>query len=128
MGGAFVREKIVAHASKRVVIIVDESKLVEKLGSRAPIPIEVIPLALPGVLLRLKELGGEASIRKKDGKPFVSDNGNAVLHWKHGAIDDPAALERRLKSLTGVVDSGVFAAVAQCVIVAGSSGVRKLNR
>jgi ribose 5-phosphate isomerase A len=128
MGGAFVREKIVAHASKRVVIVVDESKLVEKLGSRTAIPVEVIPLALPGVLLRLKELGGEAHIREKDARPFVSDNGNAVLHWRHGAIDDPGALEKWLKSLTGVVDSGVFAGVAECVIVAGSSGVRRLKR
>jgi ribose 5-phosphate isomerase A len=128
LGGAFVREKIVAHASKRVVIIVDESKLVEKLGSKAPIPVEVIPLAVPGVLLRLQELGGEAHIREKDGKPFVSDNGNAIVHWNHGVIEDPAALERQLKSLTGVVDSGVFAGVAACVIVAGGSGLRRLHK
>jgi ribose 5-phosphate isomerase A len=128
MGGAFVREKIVAHASKRVVIIVDDSKLVEKLGSKTPIPVEVVPLAVPGVLLRLNELGGEARIREKDGKPFVSDNGNVLVHWSHGVIEDPGAMERQLKSLTGVVDSGVFAGVASCVIVAGSSGLRRLYK
>ena len=124
LGGALVREKIVAHASDRVVIIVDEGKLVEKLGSKTAIPVEVIPLAVPGILLQLKD----ARIREKNGQPFVSDNLNTILDWKHGAIDDPAALEKQLKSMTGVVDSGIFAGVAQCVIVAASSGIRKLSR
>src|SRR6266571_1468681 len=83
-GGAFVREKIVAHASRRVVIIVDESKLVEKLGTKTVIPLEVIPLAVPRVLLQLNELGGEARIRERNGQPFVSDNGNIIIDWDHG--------------------------------------------
>jgi ribose 5-phosphate isomerase A len=124
LGGALVREKIVAHASKRVVIVVDESKLVEKLGARTAIPVEVIPLAVPGVLLRLHG----ASIREKNGQPCVSDNGNTILDWKHGAISDPAGLERQLKSMTGVVDSGIFADVAQCVIVAGKGGIEKKRK
>ena len=124
LGGALVREKIVAHASDRVVIIVDEGKLVEKLGSKTAIPVEVIPLAVPAILLQLKD----ARIREKNGQPFVSDNLNTILDWKHGAIDDPAALEKQLKSMTGVVDSGIFAGVAQCVIVAASSGIRKLGK
>src|SRR5216117_822681 len=108
LGGALVREKIVAHASKRVVIVVDESKLVEKLGAKTVIPVEVIPLAVPGVLLQL----AGARIRERNGQPFVSDNGNSILDWKHGVIDDPVALEKQLKSMTGVVDSGIFAKVA----------------
>ena len=124
LGGALVREKIVAHASKRVVIIVDEGKLVQKLGLKTAIPVEVIPLAVPGVLLQLKG----ARIREKDGRVFISDNGNLILDWKHGAIDDPAALEKQLKAMTGVVDSGIFAGVAKCVIVAGLTGIRKENR
>jgi ribose 5-phosphate isomerase A len=127
LGGALVREKIVAHASRRVVIIVDESKLVEHLGTKTPIPIEVIPLAVPRVLLQLKEIGGEARIREKNGRPFVSDNGNTILDWNHGAIDEPASLEKQLKLITGIVDSGIFANVAKCVIVAGGSGIRKLG-
>ena len=122
-GGALVREKIVAHASKRVVIIVDESKLVDRLGSRTAIPVEVIPLAVPRVLIQL----GNARVRERNGQLFVSDNGNALL-WNHGAIEDPAGLEKQLKAMTGVVDSGIFAGVASCVIVAGSAGVRKLYR
>ena len=128
LGGALVREKIVGHASRRVVIIVDESKLVEKLGTKTAIPVEVIPLAVPPVLLQLNELGGEARVREKNGQPFISDNGNTILDWNHGAIDSPAALEKQLKSITGIVDSGIFAGVADCVIVAGLDGIRKMER
>ena len=124
LGGALVREKIVAHASNRVVIIVDDSKLVERLGAKTGIPVEVIPLAVPRLL---RQLNG-ARVREKNGQPYVSDNGNMILDWKHGAIDNPAALEKELKAMTGVVDSGIFAGVASCVIVAGSAGIRKLSR
>src|SRR2546426_9763176 len=79
LGGALVREKIVAHASRRVVIIVDERKLVDRLGTTTAIPIEVIPFAAPRLILQLRELGGEARIREKNGLPFVSDNGNSIL-------------------------------------------------
>jgi ribose 5-phosphate isomerase A len=117
LGGALVREKIVACAADRVVIIVDESKLVERLGMKTAIPVEVIPLAVPVVQLRL----GNVRIREK-----MTDNGNVILDWQHGPIDDPAALEKELKSITGVVDSGIFAGIADAVIVAGASGIRKL--
>ncbi len=123
LGGALVREKIVAHASKRVVIIVDDSKLVDRLGRKTAIPIEVIPLAVPTVLAELKD----ARVREKNGAPFITDNGNLIVDWKHGAIDDPPALEKQLKSMTGVVDSGIFAGVADVVIVAGTGGIRKLG-
>ena len=124
LGGALVREKIVAHASKRVVIIVDESKLVERLGMKTVIPVEVIPLAVPRVLLQLPG----AHIREKNGQTFITDNGNIILDWKRDPIEDPAALEKHLKSMTGVVDSGIFAGVASCVIVAAATGVRKLGK
>jgi ribose 5-phosphate isomerase A len=127
LGGALVREKIVAHASARFVIVVDESKLVNELGAKTVIPIEVIPLAVPCVLLQLRGLGGEARVREKNGEPFVSDNGNSIVDWSHGVISNPAAVERELKMITGVVDSGIFAGVADCVIVAGSQGIRKLE-
>jgi ribose 5-phosphate isomerase A len=121
LGGALVREKIVAHASRLVVIIVDESKLVERLGSKTVIPVEVIPLAVPRILLQLKN----TIVREKNGKPFVSDNGNYILNWKSGPIEDPVAVEKELKAMTGVVDSGIFANVAGVVIVAGSSGIQR---
>jgi ribose 5-phosphate isomerase A len=121
LGGALVREKIVAHASRLVVIIVDESKLVERLGSKTVIPVEVIPLAVPRILFQLKN----TIVREKNGKPFVSDNGNYILNWKSGPIEDPVAVEKELKAMTGVVDSGIFANVAGVVIVAGSSGIQR---
>jgi ribose 5-phosphate isomerase A len=124
LGGALVREKIVAHFSTRVVIIVDESKLVERLGSKTVIPVEVIPLAVPRILLQLKN----AMVRQKNGRPFISDNGNNILDWKSGPIEDPTAVEKELKMMTGVVDSGIFVNVANVVIVAGSSGIERREK
>src|SRR5215467_8010064 len=115
LGGALVREKIVAHASKRVVIIVDESKMVGRFGTKTAIPIEVIPLAVPLILPRLKD----ARVREKNGKRFFSDNGNAIVDWKFGPIENSVTLEKQLKAMTGVVDSGIFAGVASSVIVTG---------
>lgn len=128
LGGALVREKIVAHASKRVIIVVDDSKLVRQLGAKTVIPVEVITLAADRVIFQLRQLGGEAAVRKKNGRPFISDNGNTILDWNHGLIEDPAALEKQLKGMTGVVDSGIFAGMASAVIVAASSGIRKIER
>jgi len=128
LGGALVREKVVAHASKRVVIVVDESKLVDKLGRRTPIPVEVAPFAADRVSGLLLRWGGEARLREKDGRPFVSDNGNHILDWHHGVIEQPDRLEKQVKALTGVVDSGIFARVAHLVMVAKGSAVLKLVR
>ena len=128
LGGALVREKIVAHESERVIIVVDEQKLVDRLGRKTVIPIEVVPFAIPWVIRQLHELGGNAGIRQRNGQPFVSDNGNNVLDWNHGMIDDAANLEKQLKSIVGVVDSGIFSNIATFVIVAGAAGIRKLTR
>ncbi len=128
LGGALVREKIVAKASRRLVIVVDESKLVDRLGSKAPIPVEVIPLAEQLVISALGQIGGEPKIRVQNGGPFKSDNGNHVVDWYYRSVDNPAALEAQLKSMSGVVDSGIFANMAHRVIVAGVSGVRTMDR
>jgi ribose 5-phosphate isomerase A len=128
LGGALVREKVVALASRRVVIIVDETKLVQQLGSRSVVPVEVVPFAVDIVIRRLSDWGGRPQIRQKDGKPFISDNGNLVLDWQHGPIENPTTLERQLKEITGVVDSGLFCGIANLVIVAGADGFRKLKR
>jgi len=128
LGGALVREKIVAHASKRVIIVVDDSKMVTQLGTRAPIPVEVVPFAVDSVMLKLVRWKGSVKIREKSGRPFVSDNGNTILDWQHDAIYDPGGVETKLKSITGVVDSGIFSNVAAMVIVAGGSSIRKILR
>ena len=128
LGGALVREKVVAHASKRVIIVVDETKLTARLGMRTPVPVEVVPFAVDVVRAQLTLWGGEPKLREREGKPFVSDNGNLVLDWWHGVIDQPWALEKQIKGVTGVVDSGLFANVASEVIAATSTGIRRLLR
>ncbi len=128
LGGALVREKIVAKASRRLVIVVEESKLVDQLGTRTPIPVEVIPLAEQLVISALGKIGGEPKVRLQNGGRFRSDNGNHVVDWHYGPVDDPAGLEAQLKSMSGVVDSGIFANMAHRVIVAGLSGVRTMDR
>jgi len=128
LGGALVREKVVAHASKKVIIVVDETKLTGRLGQKAPVPVEVVPFALDVVRAQLILWGGEPKVREKEGKPFVSDNGNLILDWWHGLIDQPWALEKQIKGVTGVVDSGIFANVASEVIAATPTGIRKLAR
>jgi ribose 5-phosphate isomerase A len=128
LGGALVREKIVARVSRRVIIVVDETKLSGRLGSKAPVPVEVIPFAENVVRAQLVEWGGEPKIRERAGKTYISDNGNLILDWWHGRIDNPAPLESRIKGLTGVVDSGIFSGIADQVIAATSSGIRKLYR
>ena len=128
LGGALVREKVVARASERFVIVVDDSKIVDRLGTRSPIPVEVVPFASDVVSRRLRAIGGEPRLRRVDGEPFVSDNGNHVVDWHVEPIDDAAVLERELKSVTGLVDSGLFSGMADRVIVAGASGVRSMER
>lgn len=128
LGGALVREKIVAHASDRVIIVIDESKLVPVLGSRTAIPIEVVPFALHFVIHQLSSWGGQFNVREKDDQTFISDNGNHIVDWRRGLLDQPALLEKELKGVTGVVDSGLFCGVAHSVIVAGSGGMRRLIR
>lgn len=128
LGGALVREKLVAGISARFVVVVDESKLVDQLGTRAPIPVETVPFAVDLVITRLKAMGGEPRLRMTGSDPFLSDNGNHVIDWHHGPVRDPFTLERDLKLIGGVVDSGIFASLADRVIVAGVSGIRSLER
>jgi len=128
LGGALVREKIVAHASKRVIIVVDDSKMVGQLGMRAPIPVEVVPFAVDSVKLKLERWHGTSAIRERNGKAFISDNGNLILDWQYGRIENPFEVESRLKAITGIVDSGIFSRVAALVVVAEGTAIRKLTR
>jgi ribose 5-phosphate isomerase A len=128
LGGALVREKIVAKASRRLIIVVDETKLVDRLGSRVPVPVEVLPFARDLVEYTLAGIGGEPRVRLVDGVVFESDNGNHILDWHVEPIEDPGGLEKDLKSITGVVYSGIFANLADRVIVAGAGGIRTMDR
>lgn len=122
-GGALTREKIVASVADQFVCIVDESKLVEKLGA-FPLPVEVIPMAMAAVARRLAQLGGRPSERKD----FVTDNGCRILDVSGLDIADPAALEARINDIPGVVTCGLFAiAGADVALVSGQDGVRRLH-
>ena len=120
-GRALVREKIVAAASGRLVILAGKDKLVDRLGARGRLPIEVVPFAVPLVQARLRPLGLEGVPFEKDGKPFLSDNGNAILDTLLGPIADAPALEAALRAIPGVVGTGLFLGMADLVLVGDPS-------
>lgn len=129
LGGALLREKMVVQAAERFVVIVDATKEVERLGSRAPLPVEVVPFAWDAHLDFFRSLGGEPRRRESDGEPFVTDNGNHVIDVRFPAgIGDAEALERRLQARAGVVESGLFLGVADEVLVASAAGTAARRR
>jgi ribose 5-phosphate isomerase A len=126
-GGALLREKIVASASKRLVIIVDESKLVERLGSHFALPVEVVPFGWTVAARKLEALGAKVTLRTgADGKTFVTDGGHYIVDCAFPPIAAPAKLEGELNSIVGVVEHGLFLGMASQVIVAGQQGVKVL--
>ncbi|HEV8440900.1 MAG TPA: ribose-5-phosphate isomerase RpiA [Methylomirabilota bacterium] len=127
-GGALVRERIVAAASRRQIILVGAEKLVPVLGSRGRLPIEIVPFALPVAMRRVAELGHRPELRTAEGRPFLTDNGNLILDCGVTPIRDAAALERELRSIPGVVDTGLFLGTAETVLVSADGAVRELRR
>jgi len=130
LGGALLWEKIVATASKQVVILADDTKLVARLGTKAPLPVEVVPFGWKTHLAFVESLGGTPSLRTEpDGRPFVTDEGNYILHCRfEGGIPDPADLEARLLGRAGIVGTGLFLGVANQVIIGRADGVEVLTR
>ncbi len=128
LGGALLREKIVAHSTRTEVIVVDDSKLVRTLGTRSPLPVEVVPFSHGRTRLYMEELGCQAELRGGD-RPFVTDNGNYIyhLHFERG-IRDPYGLQQRLREIPGVVETGLFLKMAKKVFVASDEGVRVMER
>lgn len=122
-GGAMLRERIVAAASRRQVILVEAEKLVPILGSRGRLPLEVLPFALPLTLERLDRYGLKPAVRRA-----LSDNGNVIVDCAVGPIADPAALDRELRSIPGVIDTGFFLGTVDTVLVAGGGRIRELRR
>lgn len=125
-GGALLREKLVAAASLRLVIVADDSKLVSVLG-KFPLPVEVIPFAWEVTSRRIEALGCAVSRRGSEAEPFVSDNGNFILDCSFGQIPEPESLHRSIKLLPGVVETGLFVHLAELVLVGSSNGVRELR-
>jgi ribose 5-phosphate isomerase A len=126
-GGAMTREKIVNEASRRRVTIVDETKLSRRLGEKWPVPVEVLRFGHGSTIARLAKLG-RPTLRMAGGAPFITDAGNLVVDVAVGPMDDPAAVDRALRSVPGVVETGLFVGRADVVIVAGTAGVRRLAR
>ncbi len=126
LGGALLREKIVAAASRKLVIIADERKLVRHLGEHTAVPVEVTPFGWEATARRLGSLGARVSPRHdRVGTFFVTDGGNLVLDCNFGVIDDPPTLERRIGEIVGVIESGLFIGRTSLVLVAGAGGVAR---
>jgi ribose 5-phosphate isomerase A len=121
-GGALVREKIVAAASRRFIVLVGEEKLVKRLGARGSLPVEVVPFALPLAVRRIATLGLKPKVRQKDGADFVTDNGNLILDCGVKEIRNPTRLDRELREIPGVVGTGLFVGMASLVLVARNNG------
>ncbi|TXL78807.1 ribose-5-phosphate isomerase RpiA [Vineibacter terrae] len=128
LGGALLREKIVAAASRRLAIVVDGAKLVDRLGANTPVPVEVVPFGLEATSASLEVLGASARLRLTSaGDPFVTDGGNRIIDCSFVAIADPARLEERIRRIVGVVESGLFIGRAHMVFVADPDGVHRLD-
>ncbi len=128
-GGALLREKIVAQATRREIIVVDESKLSPALGTHWAVPVEVIPFGWRTQAAYLESLGARPTLRKgDDGAPYRTDQGNLILDCRFGPLQDPAGLAGRMDARTGIVAHGLFLGLAADVVVAGPSGLRHLTR
>lgn len=129
-GGALFREKLLARASRELLIAVDHRKLVPRLGERSPIPVEIVPFARPALLHRLKGAGLAPNLRRSpSGAAYLTDNGNELLDLAPpGGVADPAALDRELRGLHGVVATGLFVGMASAVFVASPDGKVETRR
>ena len=128
LGGALLREKIVAQNSKRLVIIVGDNKQVEVLGKGSRLPVEVVKFGHDSHDEFFRALGADPFIRSdNDNQPFVTDNGNYIYDCRFKGIDQPAVLESSLRKRAGIVESGLFVAMANLVLVADSTRVQRME-
>ncbi|MBL8152574.1 MAG: ribose-5-phosphate isomerase RpiA [Anaerolineae bacterium] len=128
-GGALLREKIVAQASRREIIIVDPSKMVPRLGTKWALPIEVIPFGYGSQIRFLESLGAEVQIRQNgEGAPFQTDQHNLILDCRFGPIPDTHMLAEKIKYRTGIVEHGLFIGLATDVIIADANGIQHIQR
>jgi ribose 5-phosphate isomerase A len=129
MGGALTKEKIIAAASKQLIIVADERKLTDKLGRNQLLPVEIIPIAEPLVVERIREVGGKPYLREvKNNVPYITDNGNFILDVDFGVIEDPLELNMKLKMIPGVVETGLFINMAHSAYIGAKTTVKKISR
>ena len=129
-GAALLREKILAEAAKQFIIIVDSSKMVQKLGLKMPVPVEVIPPALSHAIMRIRQLGGSPIIRQSQRKagPIITDNGNFILDVSFESIENPSKLETHLNTIPGVLENGLFTHQTDLVYIGEAKGVKCIQR
>ena len=128
LGGALLREKIVAAASNRLIIVVDQEKLVEQLGEHTPLPVEVTQFGWQATAVALAKLGCVPERRYAVGEqPYVTDGGNYILDCRFGPLTDPAAIEESIAMTVGVVESGLFVGRSSMVVVASMAGIEVLT-
>ncbi len=129
LGGALLRERVVAALARRFVVLVTPDKLVASLCTRAPVPIEIVPFAVEPVRRSLAALGAEPPVRlAPDGAPYRTDNGNAIVDARFAPLADPAATDAKIRRLPGVVDTGMFLGMADLVLVGSEAAVLRLTR
>jgi ribose 5-phosphate isomerase A len=128
LGGALLREKIVASASSRMVVVVDESKIVDRLGSATALPVEIVPFGRQRTLERLAGIGLQPELRLTAGQPFVSDGGNHIADCHIAAVTDASRLEAELSAVVGVVEIGLFLGLASMVIIGHPAGIEVMKR
>jgi ribose 5-phosphate isomerase A len=127
-GGALLREKIVASASRKFIVIADSTKLVPHLG-RFPLPVEVIKMALPVVTRKIEALGLNPKLRHRpDGSNYITDEGNYIVDCSCGEITDPAKTAAEIRGVAGVVEHGLFLGMASLALIAGDQGVTKIGK
>ena len=128
-GGALFHEKIVAQATKRQIIVIDEAKMSAQLGTRHTLPVEVVPFGAKSQQLFLEQLGGHPVLRRQtDGTPFITDEGNIIYDCAFGPLADAEELAAELRARSGIVEHGLFLGMADDVIMAGQNGLRHLQR
>ena len=128
LGGALLREKIVAMASLRLIVIVDNSKLVKRLGERCPVPVEVLPFGWKATAAEIEALGGSPSLRKEKDSPYMTDQGNHILDCHFGPIEDVLLLAQQLDAIAGLLGHGLFLNTAKEAIVGTPTGAEFLTR
>lgn len=127
LGGALVREKMTEVQAGRLIIIADHTKIVSRLGEKAPLPIEILQFGFLSTIERLREILPAGRLRQTGAQPYVTDNGNYIFDAQLPAEMDVRALERRLKGTLGVVDTGLFLGMAERAFVAAPDGVQELT-
>jgi len=129
LGGFLLREKIVAYATLREIIVVDPTKLVDRLGTKAPVPVEVVRFGWQNTRAALARTGARPELRGGEGTPYVTDEGNYILDcWYEGGIEMPQDLALQLNAIPGVVENGLFLGMTAAVVIAAPEGTRVISR